>query len=114
MKSLKEDERITPSFFHRMGTSIKKEKIYILKDGEKDGEETKEEEEINKICTRFYQGLWKNRRGTRDFSERRLTNLLNNIDKKISNQSREAIDGDITLEEVLKATTGLAKNKLPE
>ena len=113
MRDVKEDERITPSFFRRMGTSIKKEKIYILRDGEKDGEETTEEEEINKICTRFYQGLWKNRRGTRDFSERRLTNLLNNIDKKISDQNRGAIDGDITLEEVLRATKELAKNKAP-
>ena len=57
--------------------------------------------------------MWKNGRGTRDFRERRLKKLLDNIGKIISTQSREAIDGNITLEEVLTVTNEFAKNKDP-
>ena len=82
MEKIKNDERVKPSFFRRMQTSYKKEEIYVLEDNDKGGEETKDQDEINKIVTKFYTELWKNRRGSRDFSKRKLDKLIKKDNKQ--------------------------------
>ena len=111
METIKEGERVAPSFFRKMKTSFKKEEIYALADENKQGKETTKQEEINDIATDFYTDLWKNRRGTREFSERRRTRMIHKIKHKISNESRDISERPLTLEEVKGAMHALHKNK---
>ena len=58
MKSIKEGERVTPSFFRRMQTNFRKEEIFTLADESRQGNETSTQEEMNDIATNFYTDLW--------------------------------------------------------
>lgn len=113
MEKIKNDERVKPSFFRRMQTSYKKEEIYVLEDNDKGGEETKDQDEINKIVTKFYTELWKNRRGSRDFSERKLDKLIKKITNKITEESKERSSRELTVEEIKEATKSLMTEKSP-
>ena len=113
MKKIKEDERVQPSFFRRMKKNFKKEEIYVLEDDSKGGEETKDQEEINKVATNFYIDLWKKRRGSRDFSERKLGRLIEKIKNKLTEESKQNSSRDLTLKEIKDATNALKTEKAP-
>ena len=55
METLKEDERIKPSFFHRMKTNTNKEEIFSLIDENNLGKETRVPAEIRNVATTFYK-----------------------------------------------------------
>ena len=110
MTKIKEGERVTPSFYRRMQTSFKKEEIFKL---EENGIETTSEKGINNIATKFYTELWKNRRGTREFSERRRSQMIAKIKHKISDETREKTNKKLTVNEVKEATKALLKDKSP-
>ena len=57
-ETIKEDERIKPSFFHRMKTNTKKEEIFALIDDKNIGKETRVPAEIRNVATTFYKELW--------------------------------------------------------
>ena len=71
METIKEDERIKPSFFHRIKTNTNKEEICSLIDDKNIAKETIVPEEIRNVATTFYKELWKNRQGTRGHSKRK-------------------------------------------
>ena len=102
-----------PSFFRRMQTNYKKEEIFTLNDAKNQGKETSTQEEINNIATYFYTALWNNRRGTREFSERRRTQMISKIKHKISEDSKRISDIPLTLDEGKEATKPLLNKKSP-
>ena len=55
METLKEDDRIKPSFFHRMKTNTNKEEIFALMDKKNLGKETRVPAEIRNVATTFYE-----------------------------------------------------------
>ena len=84
METIKEGERIAPSFFRKMKTNFKKEEIYTLVDNKKQVKETTNQDETNDFATDFYTDLWKNRQGTREFSERRRLQMITKIQHRIA------------------------------
>ena len=54
METIKEDERITPSLFHRMKTNTNKEEIFALIDDKNLGKETRVPAEIRNVATTLY------------------------------------------------------------
>ena len=77
METIKEDERIKHSFFHRMKTNTSKEEIFDLIDDKNLGKETRSPAEIRNVATMFYKELWKNRQGTREHSKGKMSQILN-------------------------------------
>ena len=57
METIKEDEGIKPSFFHRMKTNTNKEEIFSLIDDKNIGKETRLPAEISNVATTFYKEL---------------------------------------------------------
>ena len=75
LETLKVDERIKPSFFHRMKTNKNKEEIFALIDDKNLGKETRVPAEIRNVATTFYKELWGNLQGTRAHSIRKMSQL---------------------------------------
>ena len=55
METIKEDERIKPSFFHRMKTNTNKEEIFSLIDDKNLGKKTRVPAEIRNVATTLYK-----------------------------------------------------------
>ena len=55
MKTIKEDERIKPSFFHRMKTNKNKEEIFSLINDKNIGKETRVPAKIRNVATTLYK-----------------------------------------------------------
>ena len=55
METLKEDERIKPSFFHRIKKNTNKEEIFSLIDDKNIGKETRVPAEIRNVATTLYK-----------------------------------------------------------
>ena len=88
METIKEDERIKPSFFHRMKTNTNKEEIFALIDDKNIGKETRVPAEIRNVATTLYKELWKNRQGTRALSKRKMSQMLDKIKRKVDNTKK--------------------------
>ena len=83
MRDLKKVERVKPSLFRKMETICTKEEIFAFTRKNKGRIiKSKKQEEINEVVTNFCKELWKNRKGSRYFSERRCAKLKEKIKKK--------------------------------
>ena len=109
METLKEDERIKPSFFHRMKTNTNKEEIFSLIDDKNLGKETRVPAEISNVATTFYKELWVNRQVTRAHGRRKMSQMLDKIKRKVDNTTKIEGDKPLTIKEVKEATKALLK-----
>ena len=70
-------------------------------------------EEIKQIATSFYEELWKKRKDTKEYSARKLKQLLRNVTQKVGEGKRLKGDEKLTIEEFRKVTKMLLTNKSP-
>ena len=97
METIKEDERIKPSFFHR---KKKKEEMFSLIDNKNLGNEARVPAEIKNVATTFYKELWKNIQGTRAYHKRKMRHMLDKSKRKVDNTTKIEGDKPITMDEV--------------
>ena len=96
-----------------MKTNTNKEEIFALIDDKNLGKETRVPAVIRNVATTFYKELWKNRQGTRAHSKRKISQMLDKIQRKVDNTTKIEEDKPITMEEVKEATKALLTNKSP-
>ena len=70
------------------------------------------QEEINKVTTNFYRDLLKNKKGTKEFSERKLSKTIENIKDKITEESKLKSPKPLTIGEIKEITKVLKKKLL--
>ena len=113
MNAIKEGERIQPSFFIQMKTNHKKEEIFALMNKE-EGTETRIPADIREIASKFYREIWKKWKGTKEYSARKLQQLISKIKRKVSTNTKEKGNEPLNLEEFKTVTKLLLKKNHQE
>ena len=75
------------------------------------GTETRVLEEMKGIAVKFYEDLWKKRKYTKEFSARKLKQLLSKVTQKVSTTNRIKGNEQLNVKEFKRVTKMLLTNK---
>ena len=107
IEEVEKDERSNKYFFQKeKGRGLKKQIRCLLK---KDGQETKEKNEIISMVTNFYDNLYT----TEGINEKIIDENLENIDATLTKEEADSLNGVITECEIRVAIKSLKNDKSP-